>query len=100
AKPLRLLSRQTVVESVSLPLPAVAASTRFQVVVSAGGKKAGGFALRAHPTNLLDSVRTMAGKQPFVVVDPGAKVSTAFGALKIAMVSATEDEVSEHARSE
>jgi len=100
AKPLRVLPRQTLVENVSIPLPAVAASTRFQVVVTAGGKKAGGFALRVHPTNMLDSVRKMAGKQPFLVVDSSAKVSTALETLQIAIVSTTADEVSEHEKAE
>jgi hypothetical protein len=99
-KSLRVLPRQTVVESVSLPLPAVGASTRFQVTVTAGGKKAGGFAVRVHPTNLLDSVRTMADKQPFLVVDSGEKVRNALEALKIPIVGTTEDEVSEHEKAE
>lgn len=69
-KPLTLLPGQTVVERVTIEFPAVRITTRFAVRwLDATGKLLGVTELWAHPDNLLDTLKLLAGGQPIGLTD-------------------------------
>ncbi|NBV24878.1 MAG: hypothetical protein EBS05_23535 [Proteobacteria bacterium] len=67
---LTVLSGQTVVVNVPVDFPGVRASTRFAVRwLDAAGRLLGVTDIWAHPDNLLDALKRMAGSQPLGLAD-------------------------------
>lgn len=93
-KTLTVQPGQTVFESASVELPAVRAGTRFAARwLDAGGRLLGVTELWAHPENLLDALKLMAGGQPIGIVEskPGLQpMLLARGLAVIALQGADE----------
>ena len=70
-KPLQVLPGQTITETATLDFPAVRAETRFLVQwLDATNTVLGKTEVRVFPTNLLATLRTLAGESPLGVFDP------------------------------
>jgi hypothetical protein len=90
-KHLRVLSRQTVVESAKLEFPAVKAETRFLVQwLESTNRVIGKTEVLVYPTNLLAELKSLAGEEPLGVLDPQDQLKPL---LKAAAVEFTDLEV-------
>lgn len=93
-KALTVQPSQTVVESAIVEIPAVWVATRFAVRwLDAGGRLLGVTELWAHPENLLDALKLLAGGQPVGLAEGKATLRPALAArgLAIAELKRGED---------
>ncbi|MEQ2010231.1 MAG: hypothetical protein ABMA26_25890 [Limisphaerales bacterium] len=93
-KTLTVQPGQTVVESASLDIPAVRAATRFAARwLDAGGRLLGVTEFWAHPENVLDALKPLAGGLPIGVVEdkPGLQLVLAARGIPIAELKHAED---------
>jgi len=85
---------QTVVESASIEVPSVRVPTRFAARwLDAGGRLLGVTELWAHPENLLDALKLLAGGRPIGVSDdkPGLQLVLAARGIPVAELKHAED---------
>lgn len=90
-KTLRLSSRQTVLESVSVDLPDVRGETVFQLIWFSGEKKLGAIPVRAFPAELLKPLTTLAGDAPVGLLDPDGAWKAAFARVPTQELKEAED---------
>lgn len=93
-KTLTVQPGQTVVESASVELPVVRAATRFAARwLDAGGRLLGVTEIWAHPDNLLDALKPLAGGQPIGVAEgkPGLQLVLVARGIPVAEMKHAED---------
>jgi hypothetical protein len=96
-KHVQALAGQTIVESVSVSLPAVRTTTLFRVEVLAGGKSVARYPVFACPQDLLKQLTTITGGKPVLIFDPERRLRPV---LDKAGASCVDLEMSDHASSD
>lgn len=91
-KPLQVLPGQTILETATLDFPAVRAEARFLIQWLDGTNTVlGKTEVRVFPTNLLASLRTLAGEMPLGVFDPAEHLKPLLRPLEVPFQDLAED---------
>ena len=91
-KPLQVLPGQTVLETATLDFPPVHAETRFLIQWLDGTNTVlGKTEVRVFPTNLLATLRTLAGESPLGVFDPADQLKPLLRPLEVPFQDLAED---------